>query len=113
MITAVSFRGNVLAIDDVALHTDYPIEDAFVSGDRVIVLYDPDANLKDFGQVPNLVALSAYGKLLWTAELPTTQTGDCYMEIDSREPLRAWSLTSHLCTIDSSNGRILHREFHK
>jgi ABC-type transport system substrate-binding protein len=50
---------------------------------------------------------------LWTAELPTTNTGDSYYRIVSYRPLVAYSICSYECEIDLDTGRILRRSFFK
>ena len=52
-----------------------------------LVLFDPDSNIRKFGQFRNLVALGRDGSLAWIAELPETTTGDHYYslkQIDER-----------------------------
>jgi hypothetical protein len=72
----------------------------------VVVLYDPDAYRETFGQFPNLIAFSVSGEKLWTAALPTNESGDRYYRAYLRDGLMADSLKSFACRIDESSGRI-------
>lgn len=82
--------------------------------DRVLVLYDADLYWHNFGrfqfgQFPNLVAYDVEGNKLWTAELPTNESSDCYESIISTHPLVAYSWKSLNCTIDIKTGRIVEK----
>ena len=109
----ITFSGKTVYLDEVQIDTDYPVSDAFRTDDKIIVLYDPDAYTEKFGQFPNLVAFNLKGEKVWTAELPTTTSGERYWRIVSKEPLMADSKGSFSCTIDVSNGRIVKKEFYK
>jgi len=79
----ISFSGTLLKIGEKTWEVDYPIKQAFLLNDKVIVLFDPDAQLdKKFGQFPNLAAFNSDGEKLWTAELPTTQSKECYYQVN-------------------------------
>jgi hypothetical protein len=91
----------------------HPAQDAFVLGDLLVVLYSPSSKDGNVGQFPNLVAFDNNNMLVWTAELPTTETGDCYYRIVSRHPLIANSIRSYRCTIDPATGCLQSKEFVK
>lgn len=110
---AVAFSGSVLSIGGRTVRLDYPIQHAVALGDSVIVLYDPDAYQLKFGQFPNLEAFTPRGQKLWTAELPTTTTGDRYYELLSGDPLLAHSFSSFRCEIDPASGKIVQKTFLK
>ena len=76
-----------LEIDGKVLETPFPVEKAWLDGGYVIVLFDPESNMRKFGQFPNLVAYSPDGREIWKAELPTHESGDCYLRIVSERPL--------------------------
>lgn len=112
-LSMITFAGDTISIDDRPMRLAYPVRDAFRLGDRIIVLYDPNANTSGFGQFPNLIALGLDGRKLWTAELPTSESGDSYSEIVSREPLIAYSWKSYSAEIDVGSGKIKARTFLK
>ena len=110
----VHFAGESLSVDGQRFTLRHPIDDAFRLGDVVVVLFAPDAVMSTFGQFPNLVAVDPHdGSQVWQAELPTTETGDAYYAISSRQPLVAYSFKSFECTIDPTTGRILETVFTK
>ena len=92
---------------------EYPIADASRIGDQVVVLYHADARRETFGQFRNLVAFDLRGRRCWEAELPTNESGDCYVRIASIEPLRADSWKGFECELDSRTGFIVRRTFLK
>jgi len=53
------------------------------------------------------------GHKLWTAELPTNDGTDCYVEIASWCPLVAYAWKSFECTIDAETGKITSQVFTK
>jgi hypothetical protein len=92
---SLSFSGCTITIGNRSIEMEYPIHDAFLLGSKIIVLFDPDAYTEKFGQFPNLVALTFEGRKIWTAELPTHDSGDRYY------------LVASSCFKDPS-GRLLH-----
>jgi len=109
----ISYSENMVVIDGTTAHLAYPIAEAFELDGRVIVLLDPDARTERFGQFPNLLALAPDGDRLWTAELPTTTSGDRYYRITSQRPLVVESIYSEECEIDQDTGAIKSRRFLK
>ncbi|HOX03244.1 MAG TPA: hypothetical protein P5555_13325 [Candidatus Paceibacterota bacterium] len=109
----IAFSGKTIRVSGASLELEYPVADAFELEDRIIVLFNPDACTKKFGQFPNLVALRPTGERLWTAELPTTTSGDRYYKVASRNPLVVYSIHSVECEIDIATGRIKARRFSK
>src|SRR4051812_14436996 len=105
----IRFSGTTVSIDQLSIDMAYPIEEAFDVNGKVIVLFNPDAFIEKFGQFNNICALDSKGRRLWTADLPTTDTGDCYYKIASRAPLIAYSVCSYECEIDIETGRIKRR----
>ena len=108
---SLRFTGNIIYFDTRRIDTDYPVKTAFRIEDKIIVLYDPDSDTKKFGQFPNLIAFSLQGEKLWIAKLPTNESGDAYVEIESTEPLVAYSWKGFHCSIDISNGKILEKRY--
>ena len=110
----LKIKSQVLFVNEVQLNLDYPVSEAFLIESKIIVLFDPDSNLQRFGQFANLIALDAQTHdLIWTSELPTTETGDAYYKITSRKPLVAFSVCSYSCEIDLETGKISNKTFYK
>ena len=105
--------GHMLTLEGKEIRLEHPIADAFEIDGKVIVLYDSDSYTKKWGQFPNLIALDPDGKQLWTAELPTTQSQECYYQVKRTNPLIACTWTSWECEIDIETGRVLSRTFLK
>lgn len=116
-----NLHNGTVIVGSVELDTGYPAMEAFGLEDRVIVLLDPDAYLKDpdypkerrrgKDALRNLRAYSRSGELLWEAEFP--EEADYYYKIVSRLPLVALSFSSYRCRIDPATGRIIEAEFLK
>ncbi len=109
----VKFSKNELEIGTEVTKLSNPIIEAFESGGKVIVLLDPDAHIEKFGQFRNLIAYDLNGTQLWTAELPTTTSGDTYYRVKSRNPLTADSFSGSTCQVDERSGKITQKTFHK
>jgi hypothetical protein len=109
----ITFSGNTIFNGESVLEVEHRVVDAFQIEGRIIVLFDPDSYTERFGQFPNFAAFTPTGERLWIAELPTTNTGDRYYKIASREPLVVYSIDSFECEIDPSTGRIKARRFFK
>lgn len=92
---------------------EFPIADAFQHGTLAIVLFAPDSDLRNYGQFRNVVAVDREGNLVWTAELPTTTTGDCYYKIGKRDPLTLYSTQSYDVVVNAETGRIIEKTFTK
>jgi hypothetical protein len=103
----------MLYINGRSFELEHPISEAFELYGKIIVLLNPDAYMEKFGQFQNLIALKETGELLWKAELPTTNSGDCYYKIASQLPLLVYSFSSWECEIDPATGRINARTFFK
>jgi hypothetical protein len=64
-------------------------------------------------QFRNLEAFTFSGERVWTAEHPTSETADVYVEFVSTSPLVVWDFACYRCGIDLSNGRLIESEFAK
>lgn len=109
----VSFSGTNITVGELTWQVEHPVLQAFVVGSNVVVLYDSDVHKEKFGQFPNLVAFSFEGEKLWTAELPTNESGDSYYRAYVEDGLMADSWKSFACRIDESSGRIKSKIFYK
>lgn len=113
MTRDLKFIGEVLITGSCRLELEHAIHAAWRVGDKILVLFDPDAEQGKSGQFPNLVALDDEGRQIWAAELPTTNTGDRYYRLQSKSPIIVSSFSSFDCEIDPSTGHIVRREFMK
>jgi hypothetical protein len=102
----ISFSGNVISLAGLQIKLEHDISDAREIDGRCVVLFDPDAYTSRFGQFPNLIALDSAGRRLWTAELPSTTSGDRYYKIVSERPLIVYSIYSEECELDLLTGSI-------
>ena len=102
-------RGSTDTMD----YTSLEVKQTFQLGERKIVLFDTDNVIPLAGQSPNLVCYASDGSIDWIAELPTSQTGETYVEVTSINPLVAYAFFSWKCTIDTKTGRIIEQEFLK
>jgi hypothetical protein len=109
----IGYDGNTLTIDGKSYDLEHRIVDAVECQGGVAVLFDPAAYTAKFGQFANLVGLSCEGAKLWTAELPSTTSGDRYYKLVRDDKLRAASVYSFICDIDPRTGRIIRKEFLK
>jgi hypothetical protein len=100
-----------LLLNGVPIRTPYRVQEAVVSDERAIALYDPDDAPREYGSFANLVAMDAEGSELWKAELP--QSPASYYKLVSVDPLVALSWASFRCTIDPATGRILEAQWFK
>lgn len=113
MTDDVTLLGDTVQVGKQRFKLPHPVDEAFILGELLIVRYAPLSHSSKIGQFPNLAAFNIEGSLVWIAELPTTETGDCYYRISSHEPLIANSVRSYRCTIDPSTGKLLSKEFVK
>ena len=110
----VDVRDNVVVIDGVEVEFPYHIATAGVLPNGLIaVLWDPDANPRSWGTFENLVAIDATGATRWRAALPSTTTGDCYVQLVGTAPLVAQSWSCYRCEIASETGQIRDQQFTK
>lgn len=102
--------GNTIAVNGKQFELDFPVKDAFREGDRIFVLFDPDAGA---GSFRNFVCLDLSGRRHWEAELPEPGRQDVYYRISSRRPLVVNSFSSYKVQLDPETGTILSKEFVK
>jgi hypothetical protein len=108
----VSFSGSEVIVAGRTWRVPYPVAQAVLVGERVVVLYDYKAGPRH-KQFQNLEAFTFDGVRLWTAEHPTSTTADAYVRITSVSPLRVSSFASFDCTLDVESGRLLEAAFKK
>lgn len=114
--TSLSFEGKKLETNTFSKELDYPIQDVVYleKNQNYIVLYDRDSNIRKWGQFPNIICLNNKGDKFWTVELPTTDTGDSYYQMEFKDgKLIADSWKSFSCEIDVITGKIINSVFYK
>jgi len=109
----IEYENNTIKINGRVLNLEFAIRDAVEKDHSFFVLFDPNANIRKWGQFPNLICLDNNGTKVWTAKLPTTDTGDSYYKLASTDPLTVYSVKSYSCVIDEKTGKILSQEFFK
>jgi len=108
----VTFFGSEVTVAGRTWRVPFPIVQALLAGERVLVLYDYMAGPRH-RQFQNLEAFTLDGVRLWTAEHPTSTTPDAYVSIKSVSPLRVSNFASYDCTLDIETGRLLQSAFTK
>ena len=112
--SSLSFSGDQVQIGKRSWKAEFPIRDAVMLGDKVILLYDPDSSEAiRFRQFQNLVAYSVHGEKLWTGEHPTNETAAVYINFMSSNPLRVWNFACFVCEINPTNGKLIQAQFTK
>jgi hypothetical protein len=101
-----------ILVDSEYWDLERPILDAHRIGDRIVVVFDY-MSFPRYKQARNLMAFDLQKRHLWTAEHPTNQTADTYIQIVSEEPLRVSNFASFNCHIDLETGKLLEAEFTK
>ncbi len=109
-VEPLEFAGDSIKVAGRSITTEHPVESAFRSGDRIIVLYEPDSVT---GGSSNLACLDLEGREIWIAEFPRADREDYYYRIESADPLVVYSFTSFACEISLVDGRIVKKEFFK
>src|SRR6266576_1317116 len=94
----ISFSGCEVSVSGRTWRVPYPVTQAVLAGDRVLVLYEYMAG-PTHRQFQNLEAFTVDGVRLWTAEHPTSTTADAYVNITSVSPLHVTSFASYDCTL--------------
>lgn len=113
-MNTVSFSKNQVTVNGVAVDFDFHIEQVLEMNDVIVVLLDPDSNLCKWGQYPNLFGVSLEGDVLWKCELPTSDTGDCYLSFKKEnQRIIVYSWSSFDCVIDPTSGKIISKVFVK
>src|SRR5262245_13198964 len=100
----IGINNGKLFVEEKEIVTQHPVVDAFQEKDKIVILLDPDSYRSKFGQFPNLIAVRENGQRVWTAQLPTAESGDRYYRISSTNPLIAYSVRSYSCEIDTTTG---------
>jgi len=110
--SSVSFSGQKVSVNGHTWQDPWTVKQAVIVDGRVILLYDYMAGPRH-RQFQNLEAFSFSGQRLWTAQHPTSETGDAYVEILSISPLLVWDFACYRCILDPSSGRLIESQFTK
>ena len=104
------FAGNSVRVGSRKWSVDYPVRDARLVGDNLVVMYDYTAGPRH-RQFQNVQAFDRFGGLLWTAEHPTAEAVDAYIEFVDVSPLILWNFACYRCTLDPRTGKLLRAQF--
>ncbi len=108
----LTFNKDTISINGQSWKVDHEIHDARVISEKVVVLYQYYKGPKN-SQFKNLEAFDLGGKKLWTAEHPTSETSDTYVEIRQENPLVLWNFACFVCRVDPESGKLLKSDFTK
>ena len=108
----VTFEGRTLHVAGETWSVDYPISDACLIDDVVVVIHDYMSG-PPRSQFRNAEGFDVVGRKLWTAEHPTNETVDAYVKFIDWDPLVLWNFACFRCTIDPSTGKLLKAVFTK
>lgn len=110
----VTWNGSSISLNDETLTAEAPVLWAELVRGVIAVLLDPDASSGSVGVFENLLAIDTSGREIWRAPLPTSQTGDCFVE--AREELGqvvATTWSGHQVRIDAVSGEIVAQEINR
>lgn len=108
----VSFSGTTVRVGETTWDVAYPIRGVRLIDGRVLVLYDYWKGPRH-RQFQNLEAFDLAGKHVWTAEHPTNETADAYVDFTRDEPLTLWNFGGFVCVVDPRTGKLVSAEFTK
>jgi len=108
----IAVKERSLRIGDKTFEMPYSILDARQIDDRVVVIFY-DMDFPRWRQPQNLMAFDLSGRELWTAEHPTNQTNDCYVNFIEDKPLTVGNFAGYVCIIDVATGKLLDSNFTK
>jgi hypothetical protein len=109
-----TWAGRELRLGQRVVQLDHQVREAVSVGPVVAVLFDPAAVSGKVGVFPNLIGVSTDGVVVWTAAVPTSTTGDCFVGVGSAEDrfvATSWSGWRHV--IEPMTGAIVDREFRR
>ncbi|MBI1762871.1 MAG: hypothetical protein HYR56_15685 [Acidobacteria bacterium] len=108
----VSFEGNQVSVGARKWNAPYLLEYCAQVDDKILVIYEHSPS-RTWGQFHNLEAFDLTGHKLWTAEHPTNETADSYVQFLALDPLTVLNFAGFIYQIDLATGKILTREFTK
>jgi hypothetical protein len=108
----MEIQGKRLQIENTVLDMPHTILDARQIGERIVVIFDY-MDFPRWRQAQNLRSFDTSGKELWTAEHPTNETADCYVNFMKERPLTVGNFAGYRCVIDEATGKLLKSEFAK
>ena len=108
-----SFDGQEITFESRSWTADHPIAALRVAEGVVAVIYDYMAG-PQHQQFRNLQGFDARGNLLWTAEHPTNETADAYVNFgQDADILEAHSFAGYVCRLDPKTGKLVDARFTK
>jgi len=117
-IPRVSYNENVLHIGSIKIELESNIEQVVSLPELIIVLLDPFASPSCY-EKSNFGGFNYMGAELWRAELPSSYgieanpSRERYMKVTQVEPLKVYSWSGFMCTIDPSSGQVIESVFTK
>jgi hypothetical protein len=108
----IEFRGSQVSAPLGPMEVGFPVLDARLIADTVLVLCDWMTFPKG-EPARNLFAYSPIGELLWQAQDIGMGAFDAYTDITSESPLVVFNYACFACTIDLSTGEVTSKQFTK
>jgi hypothetical protein len=108
----ISFSGQIVSVAGRTWQAPWPVKQAILIDDKVVLLYDYMTG-PEHRQFRNLEGFNLSGEHLWTAQHPSSETADVYVEILSSLPLVVWNFACFRCTIAPSTGHLIEATFTK
>lgn len=109
----LEFQNKKITIYGESFQLDYNILDARIIKNLAVVIYKFDNLAPKHRQFNNCQAFNSEGKLIWTAEHPTTTTSDFYVEFMDSKKNRLWNFGCYICKLDFKSGKLLKADFTK
>lgn len=93
----------------------FPVKALCATTETVVVLFQPDAFVEQYGQFENLRAYDYRGEEIWRGDLPTTHTGDHFgsMSCSGVHVVVAHSFSGFRLTLELRTGKETERTFLK
>jgi hypothetical protein len=108
----LSVDGHRVTVGDLRLNLPFPVADALLVGDRIVVLYEYMSEPRS-KQFRNVESFGLNGRRLWVAQHPTSASSDVYTQFVSPDPLQLSNFAGFLCELDPRTGRLLRADFNK
>ena len=108
----LAIDGNKLTSPHGTWDAGYPIRHAREADGRVYLILDYMA-FPRWRQAQNLRAFTIEGHSLWTAQHPTNETADCYVDFVDKPGLVVSNFAGYECAIDPGSGKLVEARFTK
>ncbi|MBC3210268.1 hypothetical protein HU755_26030 [Pseudomonas sp. SWRI111] len=108
----VDVRGSRIFGNGISIEAKYPVLQAVLINDRVMVTFDWMAFERDI-PARNLFCYDRAGNLLWRAPDIGMGMVDAYTGVTNEEPLWVGNFAGYSCRIDEASGQVLETRFTK